>query len=435
MDEEELKNTTLILCKSFIEKSLEILRAEGDRSLFSSVRTAIRTEAASEQQLVDYLLSQDNIKSLYQTQTNISAAIKSFLGRYLLEAQDFKFKATLFINIFRAFWREINEAFCEWKFVAPIYKLQVMNETEIGGIKLVPVPSSGPIMQIKKIVKKHLAYNGPVDQIDLFDPQGSLPILPSTICVYSIKTPKQPDFYSFIMGGHPSDALKPLHRLMTCLRLLKTGAISANWSYVYQVSFRSYSLSKLFELLPIQYFGKDYSLSAKEARWAKRLMTKLDTYTESSGKDNSIELALDYFNSSYSKIRARDKFIDLMVAMDALYGIGSELSYRLSLRVSFLLGRDELSIRSIYENMKQIYSLRSRIVHGGRRQPNEKHLETFTSLLEEYVRATLCCFIGLFLERRDLASLLEKFEEEVIISRTAKARLLQATINPHSETI
>lgn len=421
----EQKKITLAKCRDFIKKSLPLLKIKDDKSVFMSMspHTAFATDATAEQELVRYLFSQKKFKSIYQDETNINTAVKSFLNRYLIESQAFEYNNLLFKKLFNVFWRELNEDFYTWRFVAPVYKLQMAVEIKIGEVKLVPIPASGPIKEMKQSIKELLRYPGPLDYIGYGNPQDFSTMFASAVCVYSLNIPKQPNFYSFQMISHPPAMFKPLNDLMTCLRLFKSGAISANWCYGYPVSYHSYYLAKFFDLTPIAHFGEMYVLNTKEAQRLRRLMTKLGLYTKSSRKYDNVELALDYFNSSYSKMKAEDRFIDLMVAMDALYGIGSELSYRLSLRVSFLLGKDETKIREIYKNMQLIYKMRNKILHGGSPQPDKKDIKASASLLEGYVRATINCFIGLSLQGENLNDLVKHFEEEMIISKKKRAEL------------
>lgn len=421
----EQKKITLAKCRDFIKKSLPLLKIKDDKSVFMdlSLHTAVATDATAEQELVKYLFSQKKFKSIYQDETNINAAVKSFLNRYLIESQAFEYNNLLFKKLFNVFWRELNEDFYTWRFVAPVYKLQIAVEIKIGEVRLVPIPASGPIKEMKQSIKELLRYPGPLDYIGYGNPQDFSAMFASAVCVYFLNIPKEPNFYSLPIINPPK-LFKPLDDLIMCLRLFKSGAVSANWCYGYPVSFHSYYISKFFVLPPGAHFSEMYVLNTKEAQRLRRLMTKLGLYAKSSRKYKNVELALDYFNSSYSKMKAEDRFIDLMVAMDALYGIGAELSYRLSLRVSFLLGKDETKIREIYKNMQSIYAIRNNILHGRHLSPSDKKgIDALVPLLEGYVRATINCFIGLSLQGKNLDDLLKHFEEEMIISKKKRAEL------------
>lgn len=420
----EQKKTTLAKCRDFIKKSLPLLKIKDDKSVFMdlSLRSAVATDATAEQELVSYLFSQKKFKSIYRDETNINAAVKSFLARYLIEFQAFEYNNLLFKKLFNVFWRELNENFYTWRFVAPVYKLQIDSEIKIGEVRLVPIPYSGPIKEMKQSIKELLRYPGPLDYIDYGKPQDFSTMFASAVCVYSLNIPKEPNFYSLPIIN-PANLFKPLNDLIICLRLFKSGAVSANWCYGYPVSFHSYYISKFFVLPAGAQFGEMYVLNTEGAQRLRRLMAKLGLYTKSSRKYKRIELALDYFNSSYSKMKTEDRFIDLMVAMDALYGIDKELNYRLSLRVSFLLGKDEIKIREIYKNMQSIYKIRNKILHGGSPQPDKKDIKASASLLEGYVRATINCFIGLSLQGENLDDLVQHFEEEMIISKKKRTEL------------
>ena len=99
----EQKKITLAKCRDFIKKSLPLLKIKGDKSVFMSPHTAVATDATAEQELVRYLFSQKKFKSIYQDETNISAAVKSFLNKYLIESQSFEYSSRLFKKLFNVF--------------------------------------------------------------------------------------------------------------------------------------------------------------------------------------------------------------------------------------------------------------------------------------------------------------------------------------------
>lgn len=123
----EQKKITLAKCRDFIKKSLPLLKIKDDKSVFMdlSLHTAVATDATTEQELVRYLFSQKKFKSIYQDETNTKAAVNCFLNRYLIESQAFEYNNLLFKKLFNVFWRELNENFYTWIFVAPVYKLQI----------------------------------------------------------------------------------------------------------------------------------------------------------------------------------------------------------------------------------------------------------------------------------------------------------------------
>ncbi|MBA7498369.1 hypothetical protein ES704_01104 [subsurface metagenome] len=83
---------------------------------------------------------------------------------------------------------------------------------------------------------------------------------------------------------------------------------------------------------------------------------------------SKFDLAIEYFNKSYNEPYPRDSFLDLMIVLENLYlkNISQELSYRLSMRMAHILGKNKEERIHIYHLIKGAYNLRSKIVHGER---------------------------------------------------------------------
>jgi len=84
-----------------------------------------------------------------------------------------------------------------------------------------------------------------------------------------------------------------------------------------------------------------------------------------------------------------DKFLFSLVALESLLLPGSdrELSFRLSLLVARVLGRNDASRRKISGDVKRLYGLRSRLVHDGRFEVTEDDQDlVLTIAIETIVR-------------------------------------------------
>jgi len=115
------------------------------------------------------------------------------------------------------------------------------------------------------------------------------------------------------------------------------------------------------------------------------------------GHPKNMQVALTRFHSSY-RGEPEERIIDQMIAFEAIcLGGEQELKYRLALRVACLIGRDAKTKDSIFEDMRNAYRLRSKIVHGGP-SVDQKELESILPKTEEYLRRSI----------RKLLSLLSK---------------------------
>ncbi|PKP59484.1 hypothetical protein CVT91_06630 [Candidatus Atribacteria bacterium HGW-Atribacteria-1] len=95
---------------------------------------------------------------------------------------------------------------------------------------------------------------------------------------------------------------------------------------------------------------------------------------------SEFNLAIEYFNKSYIEpYTPRDSFLDLMIALENLFlkETHQELSYKLSMRMAYILGVDKKDRINIFNFMKDAYNLRSKILHGEKSDKlnNKKFLE------------------------------------------------------------
>jgi hypothetical protein len=82
---------------------------------------------------------------------------------------------------------------------------------------------------------------------------------------------------------------------------------------------------------------------------------------------SEFNLAIEYFNKSYIEpYTPRDSFLDLMIALENLFlkETHQELSYKLSIRMAYILGVDKKDRINIFNFMRDAYNLRSKILHG-----------------------------------------------------------------------
>lgn len=95
---------------------------------------------------------------------------------------------------------------------------------------------------------------------------------------------------------------------------------------------------------------------------------------------SEFNLAIEYFNKSYIEpYTPRDSFLDLMIALENLFlkETHQELSYKLSIRMAYILGVDKKERINNFNFMRDAYNLRSKILHGEKldKLNNKKFLE------------------------------------------------------------
>jgi hypothetical protein len=86
--------------------------------------------------------------------------------------------------------------------------------------------------------------------------------------------------------------------------------------------------------------------------------------------------------------RREEIFLLYAVALESLIlsdHDGAELTYRLCLRVAHLLGSDSASRRELFDDVRRLYGIRSKLVHNGRYQVMDADL----SLIRDVTKSTL----------------------------------------------
>ncbi|RJS60127.1 HEPN domain-containing protein [Bacillus sp. PK3_68] len=124
-----------------------------------------------------------------------------------------------------------------------------------------------------------------------------------------------------------------------------------------------------FPEFPTVGFKKNVELENIEV--IKRIYKKLDKL------DPGLKfIPIDRIYSAHNKNDLEDKFIDLMIALEASYpSVKAEVTYRISLYTTKLLNGD----KTLFNKVKKLYNLRSDIVHGNK-IAKEKMLRSLSEL-------------------------------------------------------
>jgi hypothetical protein len=124
-------------------------------------------------------------------------------------------------------------------------------------------------------------------------------------------------------------------------------------------------------------------------------LMKIENHLHTSARH--IDLALRSFTSIYDRLmhQGEDCVIDSITALEALWKLDSELSFRLAFRTSSLLGKTDDNRELIFKTLRKYYNIRSKIVHGSTLSSDERALVQNDEPLREIVRRTLQAFIHL----------------------------------------
>lgn len=176
-----------------------------------------------------------------------------------------------------------------------------------------------------------------------------------------------------------------LEPILTALRLFKEGDI-AYWSdYIYETN----NIGKITSSSSPKnrIFGyRTYSLLTDEIEQCNRFINEF-VMPES----KFLKLAIEQFNNSYIAISLESAFLNLMIALEALYTEETrELSFRLARNCAIMLGTNYENAQIIFDDMKKLYDKRSKLVHGTSNKITQEDVDK----CRDYVRCSIKKFIG-----------------------------------------
>lgn len=123
-------------------------------------------------------------------------------------------------------------------------------------------------------------------------------------------------------------------------------------------------------------------------------IVELETFyqTLAGVEQSSFLVAISRFNDSYSRKKDSDRFIDLLIALEALFGEDSDsIGYKIRLRCACFLhkfGRVGEGKQQIFKFLKRAYDERSNILHG-RQKSLDWASEEVCLKLENLVRQSI----------------------------------------------
>lgn len=190
--------------------------------------------------------------------------------------------------------------------------------------------------------------------------------------------------------NHVGRAIELSERFLTILRLFKQGRIEGKLYRVWDKSSpdsQSKSLILHFGALNVPTDPYSYELGDNDIAQLQSFFTELYEVDQS-----RFSLAIDRFNDSYARERERDRFIDLLIALEALFSEGTDsIGYKIRLRCACFLGKFPGVLKSkhkVFEFLKTAYDQRSGILHG-RKQSLDWVSQENNSKLEHLVRQSL----------------------------------------------
>lgn len=271
------------------------------------------------------------------------------------------------------------------------------------GVRIIRTPS-----KFEKYLEQHNSYilQTMVNQSDwvVLIPYKMPPNMSATNALFEKIFPK---------GEHEANVLSDL---ITTLRLYKRGRVYV-WGLT-RAKFRNnnWSIEDTSTWTPISSMEfvdepSTYKFSKSDYPKINDLFTMIRSWRKSNILDK-LKIPIERFHSAYHG-PIEDRIIDQMIAFESLYlGNEQELTYRLALRVAFLLRQRKDHRIIIFNNIKKAYNYRSRIVHGDN-PPSRDELRAIIPNTEEYLRQSIRRFLSLS-KRYSLAEIRKQLDENVL---------------------
>lgn len=215
------------------------------------------------------------------------------------------------------------------------------------------------------------------------------------------------------------------HQVLSALRLFKDEQFRAEASYSSRDSLYIGGMNMFCywsrDIVP---HGKEYHLSENDItafRSFWRSLAKLMPFREK--LPPRIATAIRYFESSSSK-PLHDRYLDLCIALEALFGIEIEIRYRLRIRVSAFLNKLGESRTKMYDLIGKMWNLRNKLAHGALDVTEEKvqsRLQIETPQLRRIVRQSIIGHMELFsslgYDRKRYEKHIKDFERIYVIEK------------------
>lgn len=155
-----------------------------------------------------------------------------------------------------------------------------------------------------------------------------------------------------------------------CLRALGV-LFPSDIQFVYEIGFQVFDNKYIF-IGPIAFFGfhssgfddKYEHFLFFDDRWLPDINEFIILFIQRYSKISYLKIAISHYMSSFKERYIHSAFVSLCICLEAIADGGVELSYRIRRNISILCGDNEIHSEIIFSNVKQIYSLRSKIVHG-----------------------------------------------------------------------
>jgi hypothetical protein len=221
-------------------------------------------------------------------------------------------------------------------------------------------------------------------------------------------------------------------RPIDAFRLFQKGDVKLGGFYFSESE--KYSIKPIMNLRPEPKipFSSSYKLSSNKVKQFIQFQNIFFKNNLTRGKFSFLNTAITRFSKSLDDVHVEDILLDNVISLESMYSANeSELSFKFSIRVASLLGRNPNEMKKLQKFMYEIYDLRSRIIHGdhvpdivGDEDYNMKK-EDAIDFLDEITRNSIKIFL----------TMINDFDSDALIQKEIQNSLYDSQIRKNLATL
>jgi len=181
---------------------------------------------------------------------------------------------------------------------------------------------------------------------------------------YEIKY-KTPE-YAILNSDYIDLSMKSFVRVLFYLRLLKNSAVFYDNKINFQAleeGRKKFNSSVIRILVSSTNLGDPLLINEAEILELKNIYKDINNLNNQDSE--KFFLALNRLSFGMERVLPRDRIIDYITGLEALYTESNELKFRLSIILASIFGNSLKEREGIFELISNYYDLRSCIIHGG----------------------------------------------------------------------
>jgi len=185
-----------------------------------------------------------------------------------------------------------------------------------------------------------------------------------------------------------NESVDVFDKVIKTLRILKSSAVYREHGITTEtLTFSPYAgITSRLAFFENTVLGDKCSLAVQEANELKALYAKVKR-----ANNQTFTLASSRLGFGMERRLEVDKLLDFMIGLESLYlpDGNDELTFRLSLRVAFVINHHMAERKSLFTFLRKMYGVRSKIAHGKKHELSKEDLSKTEQILRQSLKIYL----------------------------------------------